>query len=132
MPPDWQRLDHGPRNASWQRAKRRLSLAVTLSSRTIKLDFIPIFRVNTLGVRECTMRYDWALTSSVLCLETFRSIFAITLPLVRPNSWDAQLTVPNDSRYDRLETNLGIEQANEGYTLVTPLPSEAEHCLVDK
>ncbi|GFX06339.1 uncharacterized protein TNCV_505581 [Trichonephila clavipes] len=56
------------------------------------------------------MRYDRALrhTGSVCCLETFRSIFAVTLPLVRSNSWDAQLTVPNDPRCARLETNLGI------------------------
>ncbi|GFX46395.1 HTH_Tnp_Tc3_2 domain-containing protein [Trichonephila clavipes] len=42
----------------------------------------------TLIERECTMRYDRALrhTSSVECLETFRSIFAVTLPLVRSNS----------------------------------------------
>ncbi|GFW96122.1 hypothetical protein TNCV_958351 [Trichonephila clavipes] len=76
------------------------------------------------------MRYDWALrhTSSV-CLETFRSIFAVTLPLVRSNSWNAQFAVPNDPRYARLKTNLGIGMAKEGY-LVTPLPCEAEHCLV--
>ncbi|GFW89380.1 hypothetical protein TNCV_3966701 [Trichonephila clavipes] len=36
------------------------------------------------------------------------------LPLVRSNSWDAHLAVPNDPRYARLETNLGIEQAKEG------------------
>ncbi|GFX89802.1 hypothetical protein TNCV_2246021 [Trichonephila clavipes] len=55
------------------------------------------------------MRYDRALkhTSSV-CLETFCSIFAVNLPLVRSNSYDAQLTVPNDPRYTQLETNLGI------------------------
>ncbi|GFV63191.1 hypothetical protein TNCV_2077231 [Trichonephila clavipes] len=28
--------------------------------------------------------------------------------LVHSNSWDAQLAVPNDPRYARLETNLGI------------------------
>ncbi|GFS94619.1 hypothetical protein TNCV_3649691 [Trichonephila clavipes] len=51
--------------------------------------------------RECTMRYDRSLrhTSSVRCLKTFRSIFAVTLPLVRSNSWDAQLVVPNNTRY---------------------------------
>ncbi|GFV65388.1 hypothetical protein TNCV_2638181 [Trichonephila clavipes] len=66
--------------------------------------------------RECTTRYDWALkhTSSVRCLETFRSIFAVTLPLVRSNSWDAQLAVPNDPRYPRLETNQRSGQATEG------------------
>ncbi|GFW31459.1 hypothetical protein TNCV_1288061 [Trichonephila clavipes] len=50
--------------------------------------------------RKCTMRYDQALmhTSSVRCLETFRSMLAVTLPLVRSNSWGAQLAVPNDSR----------------------------------
>ncbi|GFS75009.1 hypothetical protein TNCV_1396671 [Trichonephila clavipes] len=41
-------------------------------------------------------------------------VFAVTLPLVRSNSWEAQLTVPNDPRYDRLETILGIGQAKEG------------------
>ncbi|GFX11271.1 hypothetical protein TNCV_4786631 [Trichonephila clavipes] len=57
------------------------------------------------------MRYDRAL-SSVLCLETFRSIFAVTLPLVRSNSWDAQLTVPNDPRYARLDKS--GDQAGQG------------------
>ncbi|GFX40579.1 hypothetical protein TNCV_2373631 [Trichonephila clavipes] len=65
--------------------------------------------------RECTMQYDKALrhTSSVGCLETFRFIFSVTLPLVRSNSWDAHLAVPNDPRYARMETNLGIGQAKE-------------------
>ncbi|GFU63663.1 hypothetical protein TNCV_4588681 [Trichonephila clavipes] len=66
--------------------------------------------------RECTMLYDRALrhTSSACCLETFRSMFAVTLPLDRSNSWDAQLAIPNDPRYARLETNLGVGQAKEG------------------
>ncbi|GFX13535.1 transposable element Tcb2 transposase [Trichonephila clavipes] len=34
---------------------------------------------------------------------TFRSIFAVTLPLVRSNSWDAQLTIPNDTKCAQLE-----------------------------
>ncbi|GFV17845.1 hypothetical protein TNCV_3235951 [Trichonephila clavipes] len=33
---------------------------------------------------------------------------------VRSNSWVAQLAVPNDPRYDQLETNLGIGQTKEG------------------
>ncbi|GFS53391.1 uncharacterized protein TNCV_1327281 [Trichonephila clavipes] len=33
------------------------------------------------------------------------------MPLVHSNSWDAQLATPNDFRYARLETNLGIGQA---------------------
>ncbi|GFW09178.1 uncharacterized protein TNCV_2101321 [Trichonephila clavipes] len=46
---------------------------------------------------------------------------------IRSNSWDAQLTVPNDPRYAQWEKNLGIRQAKEGqyqcrYNLVTPLP----------
>ncbi|GFW04694.1 hypothetical protein TNCV_3897461 [Trichonephila clavipes] len=52
--------------------------------------------------------------SFVRCLETFCCIFAVTLSLVRSNSWDAQLAVPNDPRYARLETNLGIRLAKEG------------------
>ncbi|GFX20387.1 hypothetical protein TNCV_3487451 [Trichonephila clavipes] len=62
------------------------------------------------------MRYDRALrhTSSVRCLENFRFIFAVTLPIVRSNSWDAQLAVPKDARYAQLETNLGIGQASQG------------------
>ncbi|GFV15848.1 hypothetical protein TNCV_988311 [Trichonephila clavipes] len=56
------------------------------------------------------MRYDRASrhTSSVSCLGTFHSIFAVTLPLVRSKSWDAQLAVPNDSTYVRLEKCLMI------------------------
>ncbi|GFX45401.1 uncharacterized protein TNCV_1026611 [Trichonephila clavipes] len=67
------------------------------------------------------MRYDRALrhTSSLRCLETFRSIFAITLSLVRSNSWGAKLAVSNDPRYARLETNLGIGQAKEGIEAFT-------------
>ncbi|GFW01292.1 hypothetical protein TNCV_5029471 [Trichonephila clavipes] len=49
---------------------------------------------------------------------TFNSIFAVTLPLVHSNSWDAQLTVPNDPKYARLETNLEIRQA--------------KHCFIEK
>ncbi|GFV26801.1 hypothetical protein TNCV_5000851 [Trichonephila clavipes] len=66
--------------------------------------------------RECMMRYNRALrnASSICCLETFRSVFAVTLPLVRSNSRDAQLAVPIDPRYARLETNLGISQDKEG------------------
>ncbi|GFY13508.1 hypothetical protein TNCV_4958781 [Trichonephila clavipes] len=65
---------------------------------------------------ECTKRCDWATkhTSSVRCLETFRSIFALILPLVHSNSWGAQLSVLNDPRYARLEANLGNGQAKEG------------------
>ncbi|GFW43112.1 hypothetical protein TNCV_1475071 [Trichonephila clavipes] len=33
---------------------------------------------------------------------------------IRSNSWDAQLAVPNDHRYARLETNLGIGCPKEG------------------
>ncbi|GFW26797.1 uncharacterized protein TNCV_3623331 [Trichonephila clavipes] len=40
-------------------------------------------------------------------------MLAVTLPLVRSNSWDAQLAIPNYPRYARLETNLGIGQAKE-------------------
>ncbi|GFY36353.1 uncharacterized protein TNCV_3450561 [Trichonephila clavipes] len=40
-------------------------------------------------------------------------MIAVTLPLVRSNSWDTQLVVPKDPRHARLETNLGIEQAKE-------------------
>ncbi|GFX13430.1 HTH_Tnp_Tc3_2 domain-containing protein [Trichonephila clavipes] len=49
-----------------------------------------------------------------MLVKTFRSIFAVILPLVRSNPWDAQLTVPNDFRYAGLETHLGIEQAKKG------------------
>ncbi|GFW25387.1 hypothetical protein TNCV_3721151 [Trichonephila clavipes] len=33
---------------------------------------------------------------------------------VRSNTWDAQLAIPNEPRYARLETNLGIGQAKKG------------------
>ncbi|GFX75455.1 hypothetical protein TNCV_2547261 [Trichonephila clavipes] len=39
------------------------------------------------------------------------SKFAVPLHLVRSNSWEAQLVVPNDSRYAGLETNLEIKEA---------------------
>ncbi|GFW31367.1 hypothetical protein TNCV_2664671 [Trichonephila clavipes] len=57
--------------------------------------------------------------------------------IVRTNSWDAQLPIPNDPRYARLEANLRIGQAKEGQeqcrdSLVTPLPCEAKHCPVKK
>ncbi|GFW98182.1 uncharacterized protein TNCV_2492351 [Trichonephila clavipes] len=56
---------------------------------------------------------------------------------IRSNSWDAQLAVPNDPRYARLETNLRKGQAKEEYlqcrdSLVTTLPCDAVHCLVEK
>ncbi|GFV68177.1 hypothetical protein TNCV_1874591 [Trichonephila clavipes] len=37
-----------------------------------------------------------------------------TLLLVRINSWDTQLAVPNDPRYARVEAKLRIGQAREG------------------
>ncbi|GFU26390.1 uncharacterized protein TNCV_2507081 [Trichonephila clavipes] len=54
-----------------------------------------------------------------ICLETFHSIFAVTSPLVPSNSCDVHLTVPNDPRYTRLETNLRIGQAKEGIEVIT-------------
>ncbi|GFX14613.1 hypothetical protein TNCV_4016111 [Trichonephila clavipes] len=63
------------------------------------------------------MRYHRALKhTSFVCLETFRSIFAVTLPLVRSNSWDAQLAVPNDPRYARLEK--GSNSGNSAETVL--------------
>ncbi|GFS89122.1 uncharacterized protein TNCV_1258731 [Trichonephila clavipes] len=63
------------------------------------------------------MRYDRALrhTSSVWCLATFPSIFAVTLHLVRSNSCDAQLAILKDPRYAGLETNMGIGQSKKGF-----------------
>ncbi|GFW79120.1 uncharacterized protein TNCV_3631511 [Trichonephila clavipes] len=48
---------------------------------------------------------------------TSLSTVAETLPLVRSNSCDAQLAVPNDPRYAQLETNLGIGQATAPHTI---------------
>ncbi|GFU63578.1 uncharacterized protein TNCV_4256191 [Trichonephila clavipes] len=61
---------------------------------TSRLDYIRASRGSLMPERECTIRYDQVLrhTSSVSCLETFRSIFAVTLPLVRSNSWGAHLS----------------------------------------
>ncbi|GFY29645.1 uncharacterized protein TNCV_1812251 [Trichonephila clavipes] len=75
------------------------------------------------------MRCNRALThtSSVGCLETFRSIFAVTLPLVHANSRDAQVTVPNDHRYARLGTNLGIGQAKKGKGRIEAFPTGSPH-----
>ncbi|GFY07070.1 hypothetical protein TNCV_4203411 [Trichonephila clavipes] len=61
---------------------------------------------------------------------------ATSWTFIRSNTWDAQLTVPNDPRYVRLETNLMIGQAKEGQkqcrdSLVTPLPNEGEPWLVE-
>ncbi|GFW99585.1 hypothetical protein TNCV_3418181 [Trichonephila clavipes] len=85
------------------------------------------------------MQCDRALrhSSFVRCLEAFRSICAVTLPLIRSNSRDSQLAVPNHLRYAQLETNLGIGQAKEESqqcedSLVTPLPCEVEHYVVGK
>ncbi|GFU88871.1 hypothetical protein TNCV_4445461 [Trichonephila clavipes] len=39
-------------------------------------------------------------------------VVLVTLPLVRSNSWDAQLVIPNDPGYARLETNQGIGQVS--------------------
>ncbi|GFW42751.1 hypothetical protein TNCV_473411 [Trichonephila clavipes] len=50
---------------------------------------------------------------SSLHSETFRSAIAVTVPPVHSNLWDAQLSVPTDPRYARLETNLGIWKAKE-------------------
>ncbi|GFS99246.1 uncharacterized protein TNCV_1600811 [Trichonephila clavipes] len=63
------------------------------------------------------MPYDRAIrhTSSVRYHETFRSIFAVILPLVSSNLRDDTLPIPNDPRYAQLESNL----ATAPYT-VTP------------
>ncbi|GFU69505.1 uncharacterized protein TNCV_1350651 [Trichonephila clavipes] len=62
------------------------------------------------------MRYDQALrhTSSVWCLETFRTIYAITLPQVRSNSWNVQLAVLNDPRHAQLEKMWGSGRPKKG------------------
>ncbi|GFS90809.1 DUF4817 domain-containing protein [Trichonephila clavipes] len=77
---------------------------------TSRLDYIRASRGSHMPeiIFKITMRYDMALmdTSSVRCLEAFRSIFAVALPLVRSNSWDVQLAVPNGPSYARLEINL--------------------------
>ncbi|GFW29658.1 uncharacterized protein TNCV_3935261 [Trichonephila clavipes] len=81
------------------------------------------------------MRYDRALrhTSSVWCQETFHSIFAVILPLVRSNSWNALLTVPNELKYSRLETNLGIglvKEGCDGHTVGLPrINTRGDHVL---
>ncbi|GFX62761.1 integrase catalytic domain-containing protein [Trichonephila clavipes] len=41
--------------------------------------------------------------------KTFRSIFAVTLPLGRSNSWDVHLAVLNYPRYAQLETNVNFK-----------------------
>ncbi|GFW26205.1 uncharacterized protein TNCV_3397011 [Trichonephila clavipes] len=71
------------------------------------------------------MGYDRALRHTIFacCLETFRFTFAVTLPLVRSNSWDAQLAVPNEPSYARLVTKLGIWQVKEGRPGSIPLQS---------
>ncbi|GFU33441.1 uncharacterized protein TNCV_4362511 [Trichonephila clavipes] len=40
--------------------------------------------------------------------------FVVTLSLVRSNSWDAKLVIPNDPTYALLETNLRIGQEKKG------------------
>ncbi|PRD22795.1 UNVERIFIED_CONTAM: hypothetical protein NCL1_48180 [Trichonephila clavipes] len=42
-----------------------------------------------------------------------RTFYILTLPHVHSNSWDVRLTVPNDTRYARLEINLGIGQSKK-------------------
>ncbi|GFX44040.1 hypothetical protein TNCV_4118361 [Trichonephila clavipes] len=80
------------------------------------------------------MRYDRTLrhTSSVRCIETLRSIFAVTLSLVRSNLWDAQLAFPNGARYARLETNLGIDQAKKGLLVQDTTPNGGVYGWVSK
>ncbi|GFX47533.1 hypothetical protein TNCV_3015521 [Trichonephila clavipes] len=55
--------------------------------------------------------------SSVRCLKTFHSIFAVILPLARPKSWYAQLAVSNDPRYAPLEANFG-DSAGQGSIVI--------------
>ncbi|GFX54841.1 uncharacterized protein TNCV_3317581 [Trichonephila clavipes] len=64
-------------------------------------------RPNNLIIAECLLQYDRALrhASSVSNIETFRFIFALTLPLVDSNSWDAPVAVSNDPRYALLVTH---------------------------
>ncbi|GFV85636.1 hypothetical protein TNCV_3436391 [Trichonephila clavipes] len=65
---------------------------------------------------QCTMQHDWALiqSSSVCCIETYRSVFTVTVTLVHSHFWGDQLTVPNEPIHARLETNLRFGQVNEG------------------
>ncbi|GFX83236.1 uncharacterized protein TNCV_4988301 [Trichonephila clavipes] len=73
------------------------------------------------------MQYDRALgqTSSVWCLETFRSIFAVTLPLVRSNLWDAQLA-PSQIIIDMLDCRQiwGSGRLWEGFLLRGTTPNK--------
>ncbi|GFU34977.1 uncharacterized protein TNCV_2992611 [Trichonephila clavipes] len=65
----------------------------------------------------------------------FRSIFAVTLPLIRSNWWNAQLAIQNDPRYARLESNLGIGQAKEGgspHTNTIVITAEIESRFIAK
>ncbi|GFW02052.1 hypothetical protein TNCV_4853921 [Trichonephila clavipes] len=64
------------------------------------------------------------------CEDKFNDFVKLAHSTVRSNSWDTQLAIPNDPRYARLDTNLGMVQC--GDSLVTTLTCEAEHCLVEK
>ncbi|GFW33694.1 hypothetical protein TNCV_2212261 [Trichonephila clavipes] len=58
--------------------------------------------------------YELYCYSSCFLLQDFtRSNYPPPTPF-RSNSWNAQLAIPNDPRYARLETNLGIWKAKEG------------------
>ncbi|GFV03475.1 uncharacterized protein TNCV_5060161 [Trichonephila clavipes] len=62
MPPDRQRPDQGPRNSSWQRTNRRMSLAVALSTIQVTERFSsvsPQFRRTPWGIKNDDVLELW-------------------------------------------------------------------------
>ncbi|GFT81920.1 hypothetical protein TNCV_3908931 [Trichonephila clavipes] len=63
---------------------------------------------------ECESEINKQINRELYASYVYLSMVRDMRECVRSKSWDAQLAFPNDTRYARLETNLGIGQAKEG------------------
>ncbi|GFV24297.1 hypothetical protein TNCV_422871 [Trichonephila clavipes] len=69
---------------------------------------------NSRKIVYCVVKYQSILAHGLEPYYQNQFLLTTILPLIRSNSWNAQLVVPNDPRNTRLETNLGIGQVKEG------------------
>ncbi|GFU46157.1 hypothetical protein TNCV_2155031 [Trichonephila clavipes] len=73
----------------------------------------PLPTLNFVGL-DLTMSDRWHELNNNNRNITSLFVLQLLLSLVRSNSWDTHLVVPNDLRYARLKKNMGIRQAKEG------------------
>ncbi|GFT04404.1 hypothetical protein TNCV_1929281 [Trichonephila clavipes] len=80
------------------------------------------------------LQHNWSTTSPITLLENCarkpqlclpEKNFAVNVPRVRPNAYDAQLATLNDPRSALMVTNLSIKQTREGCMRVLSLSNDS-------